>query len=72
MEDWLFSTDNSLHVMRDNPEHTVAILAGLFGLRLTKADARKKAFAGATEMLSIPMANLPGVDVDQFMLAVRI
>ena len=48
-----------LHVMRDNPHHSVPILGGMFGLNLTRKNSRNLWKQSWNEMLSDSWAKGP-------------
>ena len=69
VNDWKFNSNKTFHFMRDHPQHSVEILAGMFGMRINPKNRRfiMKMFGIVMEQAQRHISEGPGRD--QYILA---
>ncbi|RXG57148.1 hypothetical protein Avbf_18201, partial [Armadillidium vulgare] len=71
VSEWLNSTNKSLHIMRDHPQHCAQILAGMWGVKIEK-DLKKKQIRTLVQQMYERGFNKTDLKVDQPYLKVKL
>ena len=69
VEEWLTKTNYSVHLMRDNPSHTFAIMGGMWGVRQDEHN-RRKFLKFRVKLFQSAYLSLKERDLDQPLLEV--